>query len=218
MTSRLKNTGSMNKYKIRKFVCAGCGKKVEARRAENKTKYCSLDCYRKEGDRTKLKTGQEIRCLLCGKSVYKPKSQLSRAEKSFCSQLCANLYQQQTKDKDKMRANGTKSIISQLEKRGRTKLEIQGSKILNDLGVKFSEQVPMFDKFIVDVLLDEKPIVIQWDGEYWHNQKKNKQRDISQDAYLKKCGYLVLRYTDKQIKNDLEFVIKDIKGKLNQSP
>lgn len=191
-------------------VCPICKKEFYAK-GNPKTKICcSKECGAKQ-----RKTGKTIKCLLCGRETYKTKFELNRAENSFCSQLCANRYQQQTKDKDKMRANGTKSIISQLEKRGQNKLEIKGSEILKDLGVKFSEQVPMFDKFVVDVLLDEKPIVIQWDGEYWHNQKKNKQRDISQDAYLKKCGYQVLRYTDKQIKNDLQFVIKDIKEKLN---
>jgi len=205
-----------NKYKLRKFTCLGCGKKVELRRMESRTKYCSLDCWYKSKERPQLRTGEKIKCSFCGKEVYKPKNQLKRAEKYFCSQKCANVFQQETKDKDKMRANGTKSIMSQLKKKGLNKLEKSGNKILNDLGIIFQEQVPLFDKFIVDAFLEKEKIVIQWDGEYWHNKKQNKQRDISQDAYLKKCGYKVLRYTDKQIKNNLDFVISDIKKQCSQ--
>jgi very-short-patch-repair endonuclease len=153
---------------------------------------------------------------LCGKEVYKPKNQLDRASNSFCSQLCANRYQKETDQKDRMRKNGTKSILKQLKNKKPTKLEIAGNKILSEIGISFKEQVPMFEKFIVDVLIEEKKIVIQWDGEYWHLKKTNKDRDNSQDKYLQKCGYFVLRYTDKQIKKDREWVKKDIITKLNQ--
>ena len=56
----------------------------------------------------------------------------------------------------------------------------------------------------------ENKKIIQWDGVYWHNKPKRKNLDISQDAYLKKCGYNVLRITDKQIKNDIDEVKKII--------
>ena len=205
-----------NKYKLRKFTCLGCGKEVEMRRMASRTKYCSRICWYKSKDRPQLKTGNLVKCLLCGKEVYKPKNQLDRVSNSFCSQSCANRYQKETDQKDGMRKNGIKSILKQLKSKKPTKLEIAGNKILKEIGIQFEEQVPMFEKFIVDVLIEEKKIVIQWDGEYWHLKKINEDRDNSQDAYLKKCGYKVLRYTDKQIKKDREWVKKDLCIKLNQ--
>jgi very-short-patch-repair endonuclease/endogenous inhibitor of DNA gyrase (YacG/DUF329 family) len=200
----IKHSGSTRK-------CPVCGNTFYAK-GNPKTRIC---CSRKCASEQR-KTGNLIKCLLCGKEVYKPKNQLDRASNSFCSQLCANRYQKETDQKDRMRKNGTKSILKQLKNKKPTKLEIAGNKILSEIGISFKEQVPMFEKFIVDVLIEEKKIVIQWDGEYWHLKKTNKDRDNSQDKYLQKCGYFVLRYTDKQIKKDREWVKKDIITKLNQ--
>ena len=205
----------MNKYKLRRFTCLGCGKEVILRRSQSKTKYCSLACYR-SSKRPQRKTGEIVKCFKCGKEIYKPKNQLDRSDRYFCSQSCANIYQKETDQKDEMRANGVKSIISQLNNKSETGLEKIGRSILQEIGIGFSEQVPMFEKFIVDVLIDDKKTVIQWDGEYWHSKKINKDRDNSQDKYLAKCGYKVLRYTDKQIKKDREAVKQDIIKRLSQ--
>lgn len=192
-------------------ICPICGKEFYAK-GNPKTKiHCSRECGAKS-----RKTGKSVKCLKCGKEIYKPKNQLDRADRYFCSQICANIYQKETDQKDEMRANGVKSIISQLNNKSETGLEKIGRAILQEIGIEFSEQVPMFKKFIVDVLIDDKKTVIQWDGEYWHSKKTNKDRDNSQDKYLAKCGYKVLRYTDKQIKKDREAVKQDIIKQLNQ--
>jgi len=59
--------------------------------------------------------------------------------------------------------------------------------------------------------LKDKTIIIQWDGTYWHTKPKRKLLDESQDAYFNKCGYKVLRITDKQIKNNIEKVYENIR-------
>jgi len=38
-----------------------------------------------------------------------------------------------------------------------------------------------------------------WDGEYWHKKPRRKQLDKSQDAYMKKCGYKVIRIKEEQL-------------------
>lgn len=89
-------------------------------------------------------------------------------------------------------------------------------KILEEIGVAFEEQVLMFNKFLVDVLIPSEKLVIQWDGEYWHTKPKRILLDKSQDAYLKKCGYKVLRITDRQIKDNVEGVYATITKTLQQ--
>jgi very-short-patch-repair endonuclease len=74
------------------------------------------------------------------------------------------------------------------------------------------EQVVMFDKFMVDFLLTDYPIVIQCDGAYWHNRPKVKSRDKGQDAYLVKAGYTVLRFDERQILHSPRECIKSIKS------
>ena len=90
-------------------------------------------------------------------------------------------------------------------------MELSGRRILQDLGVEFNEQVLMFDKFLVDVLLKNISLVIQWDGVYWHSKSKRKALDKSQDRYLNKCGYKVVRITDEQIKNNRDYVYDYLK-------
>ena len=231
----------MNKYKLRKFKCLGCGKVVEKRRASNKTNYCSLGCYRKS-KRPQRRTGKVFNCKWCNKEVYKAKS--LQYKNIFCSIGCANKWQGRNKlefickicgtkfkwsksratqstptycsincrnkDKDFMINCGIQSTLVQQKKRGLNKLELKGRDILNDFGIKFNEQILMFEKFLVDVLVKDKKIIIQWDGEYWHNKSKRKQLDKSQDAYMKKCGYKVIRITDKQIKNNIKQVYENI--------
>ena len=231
----------MNKYKLRKFKCIGCGKEVEAKRPENKTSYCSLTCYR-NGIRPTNKTGKIVICKNCDHKIYKPKSEIKI--NNFCSTKCANEYQGRNKvefvcrtcgykfkwsksrtidskptycsmpcrnaDKEHMVRCGINSTIKQQKKRGLNKLELKGREILKELGIKFNEQVLMFDKFLVDVLVKGKKVIIQWDGEYWHTKPKIVLLDKSQDAYLKKCGYKVLRITDKEIKNNIKQVYANI--------
>ena len=235
-------TMSMNKYKLRKFKCVGCGKDVELRRPKNNTSYCSLACYR-GGERPNNKTGKTVVCENCGKEVYKPPSQLGY-DNHFCSRECANKYQGKNKvryickmcgdkfywsksreaqanplycswdcriqDKEHIFKNAMKGNMAQQSKKGLNKLELAGQKILKDIGIDFQEQVLMFNKFLVDVLIPTENVIIQWDGEYWHTKPKRVLLDKSQDAYLKKCGYKVLRITDKQIKNNLEEVYANI--------
>ena len=232
----------MNKYKLRKFHCIGCGKEVEVRRPENKTSYCSLTCYR-NGVRPNNKTGKIRKCGECGKEKYIPLSQVK--DINFCSKKCANKYQGRNKvkftckicgerfymsystvqgrnptycdwscrvkDKEHILKNATAGNVAQQNKKGLNNLELAGQKILKETGVEFQEQVLMFNKFLVDVLIPNKNVIIQWDGEYWHTKPKRVLLDKSQDAYLRKCGYKVLRITDKEIKNNIKEVYGNIK-------
>jgi len=98
----------------------------------------------------------------------------------------------------------------QLRKKKPNKLELAGRRILEAISVNFEEQVLMYDKFCVDVLLTNYPIIVQWDGDYWHGnpgrfpeldkrQEKRCKLDRSQDAYLLTCGYTVLRFWESDV-------------------
>lgn len=101
--------------------------------------------------------------------------------------------------------------LANLANNGLNSLELKGNEILNIIGVKYETQVVMFNKFCVDVLIEEQKLIIQWDGVYWHTKPKRKLLDQSQDSYLEKCGYRVLRITDVQIKNEINTVYENIK-------
>ena len=75
-------------YSLKKFTCIGCGKLIEIRRDKNKTKYCSVECFRKNRNTENMKTGEYIKCDNCGKFVYKPKNEIKRYKKHYCSVKC----------------------------------------------------------------------------------------------------------------------------------
>lgn len=100
---------------------------------------------------------------------------------------------------------------------------MSGRKILESLGVIYDEQVLIDSKFVVDVLVPAAMLVVQWDGDYWHGyrpdgderplddrQIKRKNLDRSQDSYMTKQGYRVVRYWEHQVRDTPNYVRDDI--------
>lgn len=75
--------------------------------------------------------------------------------------------------------------------------------------IPFAFQYPVRGKYsyVVDFFI-EPNIVIECDGEAWHKPKND--HDRKRDAILKKKGYKILRFTGKQIKEDLQSCINKI--------
>lgn len=188
--------------KTGKFItCIVCGKEKYIKLSQiNDINFCSLRCANEYQKRNKI----EFICKICGQKFYWSKSRMKNNNPTYCSWGC------RIKDKEHIIKNSIKGNLEQQNKKGLNKLELSGRKILEDIGVDFQEQVLMFNKFLVDILLEKQKIIIQWDGEYWHTKQKRVLLDRSQDAYLKECGYNVLRITDKQIKNNIEEVYANI--------
>jgi hypothetical protein len=68
-------------------VCLGCGK-VECDISRNLvTKYCSRECWRKNGAGQHLKTGKTLTCRQCKKPFYTRGANVLRGAK-YCSQSC----------------------------------------------------------------------------------------------------------------------------------
>lgn len=82
-----------------------------------------------------------------------------------------------------------KGFVSQPEK--------SMAKILDGLGQKYTRQFPV-DRFFTDFALPKRKIVIEVDGEYWHQDKK---KDRERQRIIEQQGYTVLRFTDNQLKN-----------------
>ncbi len=194
-----------SKRKTGKVVnCENCGMDIYKSKSNldrAKNNFCSKECANEYQGRNKVK----FICKTCLEEFRRSKSRVIYDNTTYCSMLCRNA------DKERMLENSIKGNLANLKKNGLNSLEKKGSLILNELGVIHETQVLMFNKFTVDVLIEELKLVIQWDGEYWHSKPKRIALDKSQDAYMEKCGYIVLRITDEQIKNDLNGVYDLIK-------
>jgi leucyl-tRNA synthetase len=77
------------------------------------------------------------------------------------------------------------------------------------LGCKFRRQHPI-NQFIADFYCHEKKLVIEVDGGY-HNEPTQAEHDQQRTIELEKMGIRVLRFSNEEIKDDIEAVIEKIR-------
>ena len=71
----------------------------------------------------------------------------------------------------------------------------------------------IIDNYIVDFYCFEKKTIIEIDGGQ-HYMPEGIEKDNVRDEYLKKQGYVVLRYTDSEVNKNFEGVCQDLILKL----
>ncbi len=98
---------------------------------------------------------------------------------------------------ERMKINGIKGVIAQ--KQRSTKPEILLSKILDENKINHISQYLINDKFLVDEYLPDYNLVIEVDGLYWHSLDGVIKKDKAENAYLKKCGFKMIRLPEDQI-------------------
>ena len=88
--------------------------------------------------------------------------------------------------------------------------EIKGKK----LGVRFSRQIP-FDQFIVDFYCKDLRLAIEVDGSV-HFKEGHQEKDAIRQNRLESLGVLFIRFSDLDVKNNLPWVLKELKDKIEQ--
>lgn len=82
-----------------------------------------------------------------------------------------------------------------------TDIEIIVKNALNKLKIKYEHPFKV-GNHLADFYLPKHNLVIECDGEYWHNMPGRKIRDRKQTKMMRNFGYKVKRFTGKQIKNE----------------
>ena len=83
----------------------------------------------------------------------------------------------------------------------------------NALGVKFLRQHVIGD-YIVDFVSRHDGLVIEVDGGY-HSEPRQQDDDKLREEALENMGYYVLRFTNEEILNNIEYVIDQIEKYFN---
>ncbi|UPT69262.1 MAG: endonuclease domain-containing protein [Sphingobacteriales bacterium JAD_PAG50586_3] len=86
----------------------------------------------------------------------------------------------------------------------------------NKLGFKIRRQHAI-DIYIADFICLDKRTIIEIDGGY-HNKPEQKELDELREIALKQKGYSILRFTNNEVRNDLQRVLSDIKTALENTP
>lgn len=130
--------------------------------------------------------GGKPKCLVCGKEIV-----YSATKCKPCS----------FKDKD-YRKMGLKGVISQ-SKGKITSIEKIVYDFLEEKNIIFEKQKLINNRFLVDTYIPKHNLIIECDGDYWHNLEHIKTKDRKENAYLRKCGFNLLRLSEKEINNQL---------------
>jgi len=108
------------------------------------------------------------------------------------------------KDKPEILENRKPSGINQFSDKF-TSIEQKIADVLNDLNIMFIHN-KRIGRYFVDFLVFDN-IVIECDGEYWH---QDKDKDAERDKYLERRGYTVFRLTGSEINESAKRCIEEL--------
>lgn len=134
----------------------------------------------------------------------------SQADKDRREQARCRLLKWNNANRDKLREFAILATAASLQSQGPTSIETRMMTELDRLQVDYIFQFEVGGKFICDFYLPEKNLIIECDGIYWHSTQEAQNRDKSKDAYLKACGYQVLRLTDDEINRCIDDCVEKI--------
>lgn len=106
------------------------------------------------------------------------------------------------KTKDIIRKKTIEQLKNNHLKQG-TSIELIMENLLKSLDINYEFQYNFNNKFLCDFAIVDKKIIIECDGDYWHNREDNKKRDKAKNAYIEKCGWKIIRFWEHDIKNNL---------------
>lgn len=143
-----------------------------------------------------------LTCKHCRKTFRRSASHQKNGNATYCSVKCRDA------DPDWRSMLISMNVKQQAGKQ--TKPEAAGYAILDSLELAYCKQHVLARKFCVDAFIPSHGVVVQFDGDYWHGhpvkfpkpdrrQARRMSLDKSQDAYLAKCGFHVIRFWETDL-------------------
>jgi very-short-patch-repair endonuclease len=176
-------------------ACARCGTGFYVPRSridKGEGQFCSLACHNANQGRAKT----DHTCKMCGKGFRWSPSRTAGGNYNvtYCSLPC--------RDADPDRRALLLRMSASLQLRNPTSAELAGYALLDELGLEYVRQPTFGGKFTPDAAIPSARLVVQFDGDYWHDRKgtstetrilRRVASDHSQDRYIRACGWEVVR-------------------------
>jgi len=165
-------------------TCVICGKQYYVSPSRVKiTRCCSWKCTNKlksqrRGKNHPLYKLIDIKCDYCGKEYPEKPAKIKMYANHFCSRRCLGAY---TASHQKSPSNIEKKLAG----------------FLIDNGISFSCQFE-YRFGVADFFIPPK-LIVEVDGDYWHNLPKVKLRDVRQTEFLESEGFDVLHLWEHEI-------------------
>lgn len=117
---------------------------------------------------------------------------------------------------ERMRKIGVSSFKKWEHREGPNKLEQLVYSTLNGYKIKYQKQVPLFDKFVVDIFFPKRKLILEIFGDYWHLQPRTVQKDEWKRKFLKNLGYQIEEVWEHDIKDKgVDLVLNEFIEKYN---
>jgi very-short-patch-repair endonuclease len=153
-------------------------------------------------------------CIICDKSFRWSPSRQKNNNVKYCSITC--------RSQDPAFREQLRRMNLEQQKGRQTAPEKIGYALLDALGANYLPQHLIAGKFCVDAFIPSRGVVVQFDGDYWHGnparfptldarQQRRVRLDRSQDAYMAKCGYHVVRLWESDLLKNLAAVRKKLR-------
>lgn len=169
----------------------------EANKGKNNWMYGKHHTREWKGRMRKIMTGRVL------SEEWKKKISKARKGIKFSSEHKKNLSKslKGSRPKEYYQRIGLIGVQKQQNSKEPTSIETKVYKELKARHVLFEPQKLINGKFLVDAYVPKFNLVIEADGDYWHSLPRVMKKDKAENAYLKKCGYNLLRLSEKEINN-----------------
>lgn len=98
-----------------------------------------------------------------------------------------------------------------------TSIELKMQQILEENEYSFSTHIPLCKICIPDIVLEDKKIIVQCDGDYWHNYPDGLEKDHKQDEVLTKNGWRVIRFWEHEINKNIQDCLRKFEAVYNDT-
>ena len=96
---------------------------------------------------------------------------------------------------------------------GESKLEKRFKEFLSKQNNTFESQYQI-GSYFADIAFLKQKLVVEIDGDYWHNLPEHKLRDKERDKFMKNEGWTILRVKEKDINRSIEESVNKVMEKL----
>lgn len=100
-----------------------------------------------------------------------------------------------------------------IEARFREAIESRGLR----RGIDFATQFPLRHSFILDFAFPDKMVAVEVDGRKWHSSPEARKRDGFKNHILKRLGWMVFRFWEEEILEDVEGCVDKVLDALDRA-
>lgn len=200
--------------------CPTCKKQFWANRTKMNMGfdvYCSRACNREH-----LKRGEMRECANCGTKFYVSGWSMKEGWGIYCNRKCIRRPELMGKSPmdGRTHTDKVKQLLRELRAKQKflkqdTNIERIIQRVLDDLRIAYEHPYSIsMSRFVClfDFAMPERKIAIECDGDYWHSLPRSIARDKRKSDWCFANGWKLIRLSESDINNNLDFCIGTIKN------